>query len=90
MLNKWPKKSGQLLGIWNPTQEKKICPLLLVALKATQPKPENVIFISIRCILKYYFKRNFALTMFGMQEKLFPKAIPLKEHSNILNINMFK
>lgn len=69
---------------------KKIHPSLLVALKSTQPKPENVIFISIRCILKYYFKRNFALTMYGMQEKLFPKAIPLKEHSNILNINMFK
>lgn len=28
--------------------------------------------------------------MFGMQERLLPKFIPLKEHSNILNINMFK
>lgn len=40
--------------------------------------------------LKYYFKINFALSMFGMQERLLPKFIPLKEHSNILNINMFK
>jgi len=39
---------------------------------------------------KYYFKTNFALTMFGTQERLFPKATPLKEHSNILDFNMFK
>lgn len=47
------QNSGQLLGIWNPTWEQKICPLLLEALKSIQPKPENVIFISIRCIMKH-------------------------------------